>query len=226
MNIIKDLVVDMGSFWNHIESQRPWLMPGDQNIEPMHEYPMTQKQVDKFENTPNCILCGACHAVCPAVEVDEDFPGPAALSMLYRFVIDARDDSDRTRLESTTDMGLWGCVRCYLCVDACPKDVRPGEMITNLRELASKEVKIKEPGGRHAQAFHDNIKKYGNLNELALAKDSVGKVGMLKQTLNSNLGIRMLKKGKIPPISQKPIPKIDQVKKIYEDFEENESDDE
>jgi len=58
MPVIKDLVVDMSSFWNHLEALSPTLVL-------VRENPRTrvlQTPEDDRSQTSNCIMCEACYS--------------------------------------------------------------------------------------------------------------------------------------------------------------------
>jgi succinate dehydrogenase / fumarate reductase iron-sulfur subunit len=220
MPVIKDLVVDMAPFWRHMNRLKPWVISDPRQPPPEREHLMTPAQVGAFEGTPNCIVCGACHSACPAVEVDPNFPGPAALAKAYRFTVDPRDHGKQDRLEVAGGVDTWLCVRCYLCVEACPKDVRPGEMITLLKEVAVREGFKDNQGAKHALAFERNIRVHGNLNETRLLLDTLGPKALIDQlkTRGPRGALEALRKGKAPPPIQSPIPEIDEVRELYEEY--------
>ena len=216
MKVLKDLVVDMSPFWTHMNKLKPWIIQEESRPVPEKENMMTPEEVKRFKGTTNCISCGACHSSCPAVTVDEDFAGPASLAKLYRFSIDSRDDATHERLEEVSEAGLWWCVRCYECVKACPKDVRPGEIITDLKELSVKEGFKKDVGAKHATAFLDNIREHGTLNEEKLIFQSLG-LGALKKI---RLGTKMVMKGKYRPLPffGETIEELDEIETIYREL--------
>jgi succinate dehydrogenase / fumarate reductase, iron-sulfur subunit len=135
--VIKDLVVDMASFWKKIHDVHPWLMPGarpaDDDV-PVHT--LAQGHVNpQFHNVDACIMCGACVAACTVHEVSKGFAGPAALAKADRFLSDQRESpsSTRARLSALQDEdGIWDCTRCNFCVEVCPKDVKPEARGTSL----------------------------------------------------------------------------------------------
>lgn len=211
--ILRDLVVDQQPFWSRYEKMEPHLIP-----DPEHPLPadapsrMSPAQVERFKETPRCISCAACYSACPAVEADPEFPGPMALAKLYRFVVDPRDGAQQKRLRQIQISGLWLCLRCHLCTEACPKDVRPSERIRDLKELAVQSQGPTEPGSRHAVGFLKNIEERGTLNELKLVRQTSGVAGMVT---SAPQGIRIWRKKpeltKTPP----PIEGIAEVQKIY-----------
>jgi len=212
--ILRDLVVDQQPFWNRYEQMEPHLI-----LDPKRPMPkdgptrMSPTEVERFKETPRCISCAACYSACPAVEADPEFPGPMALAKLYRFVVDPRDGATQARLQKIQTNGLWLCLRCHLCTEACPKEVRPSERIRDLKELAVEAQGGTEPGSRHAIGFLKNIESAGTLNELKLVRQTSGLGGLVAALPQ---GVRMWRKKPEITKSPHPIEGIDEVKKIYE----------
>ena len=212
--VLRDLVVDQAPFWQQYEGIEPHLI-----LDPLHPMPegratsMTPAQVERFKETPRCIACAACYSACPAVSADAGFPGPMALAKLYRFVVDPRDTAARERLVRIQPNGLWLCLRCHLCTEACPKDVRPSERIRDLKELAIAEQGGTENGSRHAVGFKENIRDRGLLSEMKIVRQTSGVLGLASQ---AGQGIRIWRKK--PEILKRPHPieGLDELEKIYE----------
>lgn len=219
--ILRDLVVDQQAFWSRYEKMEPHLI-----LDPKHPMPegqttaMSPAQVERFKETPRCISCAACFSACPAVEADPAFPGPMALAKLYRFVVDPRDTAQTHRLQKIQTEGLWLCLRCHLCTEACPKDVRPSERIRDLKELAVQAQGGTEAGSRHAIGFLRNIEERGTLNELKLVRQTSG-IGGLAASLPQ--GVRIWRKKPELTKSPPPIEGLDQVKKIYSTLKDDKS---
>jgi succinate dehydrogenase iron-sulfur subunit len=212
--VLRDLVVEMASFWGNYRRIEPHLIPDPQHPPPVgRESPMTPAQVDRFHETPRCIACAACYSACPAVEADPAFPGPMALAKLYRFVVDPRDGATAERLYRIQPNGLWLCLRCHLCTEACPKDVRPSERIRDLKEMAIASRGPSEEGSRHAVGFKENIRERGLLNEMRLVRQTSGLTGMLAQLPQ---GLRLARKK--PELLRAPhrIDQLDEVERLYE----------
>jgi len=177
MPVIKDLIVDMDAVhWKKVRRVVPWLLPeGDP---PEREYIVDHAAMLDVTQPMACIQCGACVSNCLSMEVDPEFTGPAALAKAYRFVGDPRDAQQRERLEDLAEdpHGLYTCTHCFMCVDACPKDVAPMNQIIRLRRIASEDQGLEDRnnGVRHERAFVNNIAKYGTLHEAKLLPDSYG----------------------------------------------------
>src|SRR5215204_6748201 len=103
----------------------------------------------------NCIMCGACVSDCTVLEVDKSFLGPAALAKAWRFVGDPRDAQEMSRLrEYSEKSGIWDCTRCNMCVNVCPKDVKPMDQIMKLRGQATHDNVVDNAGTRHTLGFN------------------------------------------------------------------------
>jgi succinate dehydrogenase / fumarate reductase iron-sulfur subunit len=171
MPVIKDLIVDMEAVhWKKIRRVTPWLI-AKQPV-PKREYIVPRETMVDVTQSMACIQCGACVSDCLAMEVDPDFVGPAALAKAYRFVGDPRDDQHFERLKDLAEdpHGIYDCTHCFMCIDACPKDVAPMSQIMRLRRRAIHDYDIEDRnnGERHEEAFVTLVRKYGLLNEAEL----------------------------------------------------------
>lgn len=212
--VLRDLVVETEPFWTQYRHIEPHLIEDPDRPMPVGvPNPMSPAEVARFEETPRCIACGACYSACPAVEADPAFPGPMALAKLYRFVVDPRDGARTERLLRIQTEGLWLCLRCHLCTEACPKDVRPSERIRDLKEMAIQVQGATEQGSRHAIGFKENIRERGVLNELKLVRQTYSPIGMLGQVAQ---GLKLARKK--PELLKKPpaIVGVDEVEKLYQ----------
>jgi succinate dehydrogenase / fumarate reductase, iron-sulfur subunit len=105
MPILKDLVVDMTSFWDNLEAVDPYVSNSARKI-PEREFLQTPEERARLEASGNCILCGACYSECNARTVDPSFVGPHALAKAQRMVDDSRDEATESRR---------GAVRAVIC---------------------------------------------------------------------------------------------------------------
>jgi len=213
---VKDMIIDKSDFWEKHDQIQPYLIS---HIEehPEMECAVSPEESEQLLEADLCIQCGACHYACPVVEVNEDYIGPAAFVKAYRFEADVRDEAHVARLEtvSAPSQGVWDCVKCFECAEACPKDINPIEKITKLHNMLFEERVFKNPvAERHAVGFQHSIARHGLLDEGELVRYSEGNIGVLKHV---PVAIKMYKKGKIVlPWNMPKSDKLDEIKKLIE----------
>ncbi len=135
MDIIKDLVVDMNSFWKFYKEVQPYFIREWNDKQP--ESKQTPQEIKKIEQMIYCILCGLCWT-CPVKEDNKKYLGPAAIAKSYRFVADTRirkEAMDSIIKRITEKDGVPACQKLYVCNKVCPKGVMPGTAIRYLREM-------------------------------------------------------------------------------------------
>ncbi|MBD2004171.1 MULTISPECIES: succinate dehydrogenase/fumarate reductase iron-sulfur subunit [Cyanophyceae] len=202
MPVIKDLVVDMHSFWDHLEAVEPYVSTGARQV-PEREFLQTPQEREKLNQTGNCILCGACYSECNAREVNPDFVGPHALAKAYRMVTDSRDFETESRLEKYNQgtQGVWGCTRCFMCNTVCPMDVAPMDQIGKIKqEILDRKDAQDSRQVRHRKVLIDLVKEGGWIDERRFGLQVVGNSFRDIKGLISlgPLGLRMLVRGKFP----------------------------
>ena len=131
--IIKDLVVDMGPFFEKYKSVKPYLV-NDHPV-PAQERLQSEKDRMKFEDTTKCILCACCTTSCPTYWADSEFLGPAALVAAHRFIFDSRDQAGDERLDIVGEKeGAWKCRTIFNCTDACPRGIQVTQAIGEIKK--------------------------------------------------------------------------------------------
>jgi succinate dehydrogenase / fumarate reductase, iron-sulfur subunit len=203
--VVKDLVVDMGNFWQGLEAVSPYINSAGL---PLQETEFTQlpQEREKLNLPGNCILCGACYSECNAVEVNPEFVGPHALAKANRLVTDSRDNQTSERLEryNNETTGVWGCTRCQYCDTVCPTGVEPLSQIGKIKQkILAAHKYTEEPVStaiRHRQVLVELVKSGGWIDERQFGIKVVG--NSLRDfkglaTLGP-LGLRMLSRGKFP----------------------------
>ena len=225
--VIKDLVVDSTKFIKQFERAETWLQGYDDQEPPEREFRQAKEEFDRISHAASCIHCGACYSDCTVAEVDPQFLGPAALAKAYRFVFDSRDAKKEERLRQLASMhgGIWDCTRCYMCVDACPKDVLPMDAIMELRTEAIKFGFTTNTGTRHSKAFAGGVRKRGRLDEATLVPLSFGvRPGAIPSLLAFTPGaLRMLRSRKLLAAARRHGASKDgrkQIRRIFDDVEE------
>ena len=83
-----------------------------------------------------CIQCGKCTGGCPvARKTDLNIR-----ALIYHMLIDPDMDVD-------AHQELWDCTACFTCVERCPKDVQPAELVIALRGELVESGRIPETVG-------------------------------------------------------------------------------
>jgi succinate dehydrogenase / fumarate reductase iron-sulfur subunit len=239
MPVLKDLIVNMDAVhWKKVQRVVPWLLP--EGPPPEREYIVPAEAMIDVTQSMACIHCGVCVSACLSLEVDPDFVGPAALAKAYRFVGDPRDGATEERLRDLAEdpHGIFDCTHCFACIEVCPKDVAPMSQIMRLRRRATNDFEIKDRnnGYGHEEAFVRLIEKYGTLHEAQLLPRSFGDGSLIKgqtepsavKQLVENLptAARGLRSGKVTPRKALLHPKLPDQKNVRRIFKEIESHDE
>ncbi len=211
---IKDMVIDKGDFWKKYNTVQPYLTATIDEA-PQKENLVLPEDADKIDEADYCIQCGNCYYSCPAVEANPDYLGPAALALTYRFNADVRDEAMDERLDTVNQIGpgIWDCVKCFECAEACPKELDPIGKITKLHQQTFQEGKAQNNVAvRHAVGFKPSIAKHGILDEGELVRYSEGNIGVLKHV---PVAIKMFKKGKIVlPWNMPKSKNMDEIQKL------------
>jgi succinate dehydrogenase / fumarate reductase, iron-sulfur subunit len=131
--VIKDLVIDMTTFWDNFKKMKPYLINDDQPPTG-RERPQSQIEREAFDDTTKCIMCAACTTSCPITWTNETFVGPAAIVAAHRFIYDSRDQAREERLGILNDKsGVWRCRTVFNCTDACPRDIKVTRAIEQVK---------------------------------------------------------------------------------------------
>jgi succinate dehydrogenase (ubiquinone) iron-sulfur subunit len=167
MYVIKDLVPDMGNFYEQYRSIEPWLQTKDGKAEGQAEFLQTRENRAKLDGMYECIreltdlynpgfslstltfwnifvlskVCACCSTACPSYWWNADkYLGPAVLMQAYRWIEDSRDDFSDKRLAELDDaFKLYRCHTIMNCTKVCPKHLNPGKAIASIKKrLAEK----------------------------------------------------------------------------------------
>ena len=114
------------------------------------------KNIERKTNIWQCIQCGTCTASCETGRWTA-----LKTRMIIRKVV-------LGDLSVLSDPDIWLCTTCYQCYERCPRDVRPTDVIMELRNYATKLGNI-SPNHRavvgyltnygHAVPINDEIKQ-------------------------------------------------------------------
>jgi len=152
MYVLKDLVPDMGNFYEQYRSIEPWLQAGDDvddedstqrakpgadgNTKLQGEFLQSKQDRAKLDGMYECILCACCSTSCPSYWWNADkYLGPAVLMQAYRWIEDSRDKMTKKRLDDLDDaFKLYRCHTIMNCTKVCPKHLNPGKAIAQIKK--------------------------------------------------------------------------------------------
>jgi succinate dehydrogenase / fumarate reductase, iron-sulfur subunit len=138
--VIRDLIVDMTSFFNQYHSVRPYLI--NDTPPPERERLQSPEERDQLDGLYECILCACCSTACPSYWWNPDkYVGPAGLLQAYRFIVDSRDMATGERLDNLEDpYRLFRCRSILNCTDICPKNLNPALAIGQIRSMLTRRA--------------------------------------------------------------------------------------
>ncbi len=129
--VLKDLIVDLSSFYAKVDSVRPYLVAGNPPEKERLQLPQDQH---KISEAIRCILCACCMGACPVCQSNERFLGPAPLVQAFRRIFDTRDEEREQRLmDIDHPEAVWGCLNHFECTRACPKEIKVTKHINELK---------------------------------------------------------------------------------------------
>jgi len=136
--VVKDLVVDLSTFYAQHKSIQPWLQRNpNSNPSPTREYLQSPEQRELLDGSIECIMCACCQTSCPSYWWNSDkYLGPAVLLQAYRWIVDSRDHYAKERLKALNDdYKLYRCHTIFNCTSTCPKGLNPAEAIHKIKEF-------------------------------------------------------------------------------------------
>ena len=142
-----------------------------------------KKKLDKIiggELHSYCFQCGACVGDCPSARYSERFN--PRLIMLQCIM-----GQDEELLGENSV--IWECTNCYNCLERCPQDVRPAEVIVALKNMS----------GAHKT-------RPSKVDDMVAAVEKTGMTGVVTPAINkirADLGL--------DPVKAAP---LDEIKKI------------
>ncbi|WP_122087928.1 succinate dehydrogenase/fumarate reductase iron-sulfur subunit [Halalkalicoccus subterraneus] len=144
--VVKDLVVDMDSFYEQMEAVEPYFQTNEAPDDELAEQRQNRENREKIKMGTRCIWCASCMSSCNIAAGDDQYLGPAPISMAYRFAMDEREGEDmqdhRLRIIEQ-EHGVWRCQTQFSCTNVCPKDIPLTEHIQELkREAVKKNLKF------------------------------------------------------------------------------------
>ena len=216
---MKDLVVHMDPFWDKYTRLKPYLQPADKDSDHERERRVSPEDMNKLVAVANCVMCATCYALCPVVSVDPAFAGPAAIAYAYRFIEDVRDAKRKERAAQISEDYLWLCAHCYAC-SYCPKHVDPQDDIIAVKRATIEEgLHRRSPARATRSSSPRRSRQTGMLHETEVIQGTVGRFNIKGLIKVAPFGLRLAMAGKIPPMFLKPVPKVDEIKTIFDTLE-------
>ena len=135
MEVVKDLVPDLTTFYAQHASIKPWLQTV--TVTPEKEWKQSHEDRQQLDGLYECILCACCSTACPSYWWNsERFLGPAALLQAHRWIKDSRDEATGERLDNLEDpFRLYRCHTIMNCAKACPKSLNPAKAIAEIKRM-------------------------------------------------------------------------------------------
>jgi len=132
--VAKDLVVDLGPFFEKWKKVRPALHPKNKDSKELAIVPPDSEFGKQALVKRDCITCGACYSVCGITGSNEAYLGPAAINKAMLRLLDPRDGNVDDRLKVLDDdNGVWRCHTQFNCVAACPKNIKLTDSIMKMK---------------------------------------------------------------------------------------------
>ncbi|MFN3505028.1 MAG: 4Fe-4S binding protein [Caldimicrobium sp.] len=94
------------------------------HLETVHERALVEVVRAGVETYNQCFRCGACSGICPVKKTTKIFD---PRKIIYLLLLGLTD-----RLYNEI---LWYCSQCGSCVPVCPMEVKPKDVIRNIREF-------------------------------------------------------------------------------------------
>ncbi len=137
--VLRDLIVNQDEFFKKYRAVQPFLI-NDEKIDRQERLQSPEERL-VFDDTTNCILCGACYSSCPILDTKPDYIGPAACVQAFRFIADSRDRAKNERLQMVhASDGVWACDNHFKCTQCCPRSILITKRINQTKQMI-KELK-------------------------------------------------------------------------------------
>lgn len=175
------------------------------------------KEVTKMhggERILDCIQCGLCAGSCPTRFAMDYSP----MQIIKMVNLGLKEEV----LQSST---IWVCSTCFTCYTRCPRAIDITTLMMSLRNQAIKERLVSETKTKPKfyKSFFEIVNKYGRLHEPELLLKLLKKTDVRSLLHNLALGLRLLRKGRLPMRAPKTEQIIELPKMLEEISEEKPS---
>jgi len=131
MLLLRDLVVDMQKALETKSRAKTWLESCKSEIA------LTQEDAQINALQSDCILCASCYSACPVFATNPEYLGPFALTGVWKYVSDKREDTPKEKIDTIQSNGVWDCTLCNECTLVCPQGISSKADIEKLRVKSS-----------------------------------------------------------------------------------------
>jgi succinate dehydrogenase/fumarate reductase iron-sulfur protein len=191
--VVRDLIVDRAPFDRKVAELQPWI---ERNA-PYSEFPerLSHREMMSVSKALDCIGCLCCYSACPVIGLGDltDFAGPAPLVQFAQTALDPRNDPEKVR-RSLPSTGLFHCVSCYKCEEACPASIPIVSLV--IEPLKARAVALTPAMTRHSRALRAIVAARGRVDPTAL----ILRVQGLRALASIARAARLLLRGKIDPV--------------------------
>ena len=129
--LIRDLVVNMDKSYGFNLKAKTWQKSLNEGVLVSQE----DEKINEIQS--DCILCGSCYSACPVYSVNEEFLGPFALTRVWKYVGDKRENDEKEKIDIIQKNGVWDCTLCNECTLVCPQEISSKADIEKLRMKSS-----------------------------------------------------------------------------------------
>ena len=127
VEVIRDLVVNMDRAYETNKKAKGRLA----EFNPSAVVSLEDEKINKVQS--DCILCGSCYSACPVYAVNGEFLGPFALTRVWKYVSDKREQNTQEKIDTIQTTGVWDCTLCNNCTVVCPQGISSKADIEKLR---------------------------------------------------------------------------------------------
>ncbi len=127
MEVVRDLVVDMDKAYSFNKTAKAWLS----KVALSNTLDANDAKINEVQS--DCILCSSCYSACPVYAVNGDFLGPFALTRVWKYASDKREDDVQGKMSDVQTKGIWDCTLCDNCSVVCPQNISSKADIEMLR---------------------------------------------------------------------------------------------
>ena len=139
MPVVKDLAVDMRTFFDKWAEAKGYFVPSDDAARDFAMVEPASPARLEADAAIECIGCGICYSACDVVAWRPDYLGPAALNRAWTLINDERDAGRAERLPAVAgDAGCHACHSHESCRTYCPKSLNPTASIAGLKRLSAR----------------------------------------------------------------------------------------